>query len=341
MATDLYSVSSGCGTIWLSNIGIPEFMIKNAFVFPGQGSQSVGMMTDWGSHQALVEEVYAQASQVLGYDLWNLVSEGPAERLNSTEVTQPAMLCAGVACWQILQQVDVSPQVDLMAGHSLGEYTALVCAGSLDLDSAVKLVARRASLMQSAVAVGDGSMAAIIGLSDDDVISACSEVQSGIVEAVNFNAPGQVVIAGQKIAVEAAMEAAKARGAKRALPLPVSVPSHCALMKGAADELFEALRSTHFKVPEIPVIHNQNAGIAGSEDEIRKLLQKQLYQPVKWVDSVRAMQARGVGRLIECGPGKVLSGLTRRIDKSLQALPVFDLVSLEQTIDIIKENSSC
>lgn len=316
-------------------------MIKNAFVFPGQGSQSVGMMTDWGNYQALVKEVYAQASQVLGYDLWNLVCEGPPERLNSTEVTQPAMLCAGVACWRILQQVDASPQVELMAGHSLGEYTALVCAGSLDLDSAVKLVARRAALMQSAVAVGDGSMAAIIGLSDDEVITACSEVKSGIVEAVNFNAPGQVVIAGQKFAVEAAMEVTKSLGAKRALALPVSVPSHCALMKSAADELFEALQSTHFTMPEIPVIHNQNASVAGSEDEIRQLLKKQLYQPVKWVDSVRTMQARGVGRLIECGPGKVLSGLTRRIDKSLQGLPVFDLASLEQTIDMLKEHSSC
>ena len=314
-------------------------MIKNAFVFPGQGSQSVGMMADWGSYQTLVKDVYAQASQVLGYDLWNLVSEGPVERLNSTVITQPAMLCAGVACWQILQQADVNPQVEVMAGHSLGEYTALVCAGSLDLDSAVKLVARRASLMQSAVAVGEGSMAVIIGLRDDDVISACSKVQSGIVEAVNFNAPGQVVIAGQKFAVEAAMEAAKALGAKRALTLPVSVPSHCALMEVAANELFEVLQSTNFTMPKIPVVHNQNAGIAESEDEIRQLLKKQLYQPVKWADSVRVMQSRGVGRLIECGPGKVLSGLTRRIDKSLQAQPVFDLASLEQTIDMIKEDT--
>ncbi len=314
-------------------------MMKNAFVFPGQGSQSVGMMSDWGGYQRLVEDVYAQASQVLGYDLWNLVCEGPVDRLNATEITQPAMLCAGVACWQILQQVDISPSVEVMAGHSLGEYTALVCAGSLDLDSAVKLVAKRASLMQSAVAAGDGSMAAIIGLSDDDVISACSKVQSGIVEAVNFNAPGQVVIAGQKTAVEEAMQAAKALGAKRALPLPVSVPSHCALMKAAADELSEVLQSTNFTLPKIAVVHNQNAGIARSEDEIRQLLKKQLHQPVKWVESVRAMQALGIGRLIECGPGKVLSGLTRRIDKSLQAQSVFNLASLEQTIDIIKEDA--
>lgn len=314
-------------------------MMKNAFIFPGQGSQSVGMMSDWGGYQRLVEDVYAQASQVLGYDLWNLVCEGPVDRLNATEITQPAMLCAGVACWQILQQVDISPSVEVMAGHSLGEYTALVCAGSLDLDSAVKLVAKRASLMQSAVAAGDGSMAAIIGLSDDDVISACSKVQSGIVEAVNFNAPGQVVIAGQKTAVEEAMQAAKALGAKRALPLPVSVPSHCALMKAAADELSEVLQSTNFTLPKIAVVHNQNAGIARSEDEIRQLLKKQLHQPVKWVESVRAMQALGIGRLIECGPGKVLSGLTRRIDKSLQAQSVFNLASLEQTIDIIKEDA--
>ncbi len=221
-------------------------MIKNAFVFPGQGSQSVGMMTNWGDYQPVVIDVYAQASEALGYDLWKVVSEGPAERLNATEITQPAMLCAGVACWQIMQQNEAMPEVELMAGHSLGEYTALVCAQSLDITSAVKLVAKRGSLMQSAVAVGEGAMAAIIGLSDEAVLAACSSVESGIVEAVNFNAPGQVVIAGQKLAVEAAMDQAKTSGAKRALPLPVSVPSHCTLMTEAANELFEVLEATHF-----------------------------------------------------------------------------------------------
>lgn len=314
-------------------------MIKNAFVFPGQGSQSVGMMTNWGDYQPVVSDVYDQASAVLGYDLWQVVSEGPAERLNATEITQPAMLCAGVACWEIMQQNDAMPGVELMAGHSLGEYTALVCAQSLDITSAVRLVAKRGSLMQSAVAVGEGAMAAIIGLSDEDVLAVCSSVGSGTVEAVNFNAPGQVVIAGQKLAVAAAMDQAKISGAKRALPLPVSVPSHCTLMTEAANELFEVLEATSFSMPVIPVIHNQNAGIAKSEDEIRQLLKKQLYQPVKWVDSVRYMHAQGVGRLIECGPGKVLSGLARRIDKSLLSAAVFDFESLQQTINILSEEN--
>jgi len=314
-------------------------MIKNAFVFPGQGSQSVGMMTSWGDYQSVVIDVYAQASEELGYDLWQVVSEGPAERLNSTDITQPAMLCAGAACWQIMQLSEAMPRVELMAGHSLGEYTALVCAQSLDITSAVKLVAKRASLMQSAVAAGEGAMAAIIGLGDEDVLTACSNVESGIVEAVNFNAPGQVVIAGEKLAVEEAMEQARALGAKRALPLPVSVPSHCTLMTEAANELFEALEATSFAMPVIPVVHNQNAAIANSEDEIRQLLKKQLYQPVKWVDSVRYMHDQGVGRLIECGPGKVLSGLARRIEKSLQSAAVFDAESFEQTIKIVSEDN--
>jgi [acyl-carrier-protein] S-malonyltransferase len=312
-------------------------MIKNAIVFPGQGSQSVGMMTNWGDYQSLVTDVYAEASEALGYDLWQVVCEGPEERLNRTEITQPAMLCAGVACWQILQQSGAMQAVELMAGHSLGEYTALVCAQSLDFSSAVKLVARRGRLMQSAVAVGDGSMAAIIGLSDEEVKTACSNVTSGVVEAVNFNAPGQVVIAGQKAAVEEAMQQAKSLGAKRALPLPVSVPSHCSLMEQAANELFEMLEATSFAMPDIAVVHNQNAGVAENQDEIRQLLKKQLYQPVKWVDSVIYMHSRGVGRLIECGPGKVLSGLARRIDKSLESTAVFDFDSLEKTIGILSE----
>ncbi len=307
-------------------------MTKIAIVFPGQGSQSVGMMTDWGDYQNIVNDIYAQASEALGYNLWEVVSEGPADRLNQTQVTQPAMLCAGVACWQIIRNLGDIPQAELMAGHSLGEYTALVCAGSLELESAVKLVAKRGKLMQSAVAAGDGSMAAIIGLADEDVIQVCSQVQSGVVEAVNFNAPGQVVIAGQKASVDEAMENAKALGAKRALPLPVSVPSHCSLMQSAAEELFEALQSTQITMPEPAVIHNQNAGIAESTDEIRQLLKKQLFQPVQWVESVQSMHRQGVECLIECGPGKVLSGLTRRIEKSLRAEAIFDIASLEKTI---------
>jgi len=307
-------------------------MTKIAIVFPGQGSQSVGMMTDWGDYQNIVNDIYAQASEALGYNLWEVVSEDPADRLNQTQVTQPAMLCAGVACWQIIRNLGDIPQAELMAGHSLGEYTALVCAGSLELESAVKLVAKRGKLMQSAVAAGDGSMAAIIGLADEDVIRVCSQVQSGVVEAVNFNAPGQVVIAGQKASVDEAMENARALGAKRALPLPVSVPSHCSLMQSAAEELFEALQSTQITMPEPAVIHNQNAGIAESTDEIRQLLKKQLFQPVQWVESVQSMHRQGIECLIECGPGKVLSGLTRRIEKSLRAEAIFDIASLEKTI---------
>ena len=312
-------------------------MTKIAIIFPGQGSQSVGMMTDWGDYQQIVKDVYTQASEALGYDLWDVVSEGPVERLNATEITQPAMLCAGAACWQIIQASEDIPQAQMMSGHSLGEYTALVCAGSLSLDSAVTLVAKRGKLMQSAVAVGEGSMAAIIGLTDEDVIKACSQVESGVVEAVNFNAPGQVVIAGQKSSVVEAMENAKALGAKRALPLPVSVPSHCSLMRSAADELLETLELTTITMPELPVIHNQNAGVAESVAEIRQLLKKQLYQPVKWVESVQAMHNQGVECLIECGPGKVLSGLTRRIEKSLRTEAIFDIASLEKTIQSFSE----
>ena len=313
-------------------------MTKIAVVFPGQGSQSVGMMTHWGDFQDVVTDVYAQASEVLGYNLWEIVSEGPTERLNATEVTQPAMLCAGAACWQIVRDSDAIPNPRLVAGHSLGEYTALVCAESLDIESAVRLVAKRGELMQSAVAVGDGSMAVLIGLADEDVIRACSQVQSGIVEAVNFNAPGQVVIAGLKESVDEAMQNARALGAKRALPLPVSVPSHCSLMQTAADELLEVLESINIAMPKIPVIHNQNFAIAQSVNEIRQLLKKQLCQPVKWVQSVQFMVSQGVECLVECGPGKVLTGLTRRIDKSLRAESVFDIDSLEKTIKSFSED---
>ena len=310
-------------------------MTNIAFVFPGQGSQSVGMMSNWGDYQTIVNSVYDEASSTLGYDLWTIVSEGPDSRLNQTETTQPAMLCAGVATWRIMQQTGSFPQPKLMAGHSLGEYTALVCAGAIELEAAVSLVASRGSLMQAAVAVGEGSMAAIIGLDDDSVIEACAAVEAGVVEAVNFNAPGQVVIAGNIAAVEQAMENARAAGAKRALPLPVSVPSHCSLMKQAADRLAEKLDQVEVRKPQIAVIHNQNANVASNESEIRDLLKKQLFQPVKWVASVQFMNESGVDTLIECGPGKVLSGLTRRIEKSMTGHAVYDLDSLHKTIELI------
>jgi len=311
-------------------------MTSFAYVFPGQGSQSVGMMTEWGEQQSMVSEVFAEASDVLGYDLWAITAEGPLERLNQTEVTQPAMLCAGVASWRIASQRIANqqpgmPAATLMAGHSLGEYSALVCAGSLALRDAAALVARRGQLMQSAVGEGEGAMAAIIGLDDNGVRAACASVVSGVVEAVNFNAPGQVVIAGETGAVEAAMAKAKELGAKRALPLPVSVPSHCALMRDAAEQLAVELEAIEIKPPGVPVIHNHGASVASSVDEIRERLKLQLYSPVEWVASVQGMRRQGVNVLIECGPGKVLTGLTRRIDKSMQAFAIFDAVSCTQS----------
>jgi [acyl-carrier-protein] S-malonyltransferase len=312
-------------------------MTNTAFVFPGQGAQSVGMMSSWNDHQSIVQNIYDQASESLGYNLWKIVSEGPADKLNQTEITQPAMLCASVACWQIANACEEIPSASIMAGHSFGEYSALVCADSLKLEDAVKLVSYRGQLMQSAVPSGEGSMAAIIGLDDDSVIAACASVTSGVVEATNFNSAGQVVIAGNKSAVDEAMENAKALGAKRVLPLAVSVPSHCSLMKDAADQLFESLSNTTFKMPAIPVVHNQNADIASSVDDIKQLLKKQLYQPVRWADSVRLMHSRGVECLVECGPGKVLSGLTRRIEKSMQSQSVSDITSLQKTIESFSE----
>jgi [acyl-carrier-protein] S-malonyltransferase len=306
-------------------------MTRFAYVFPGQGSQSVGMMTDWGEHQAIVSEVYAEASAALGYDLWSVTSQGPSEKLNLTEVTQPAMLCAGVASWRIASQQLAIPQAAMMAGHSLGEYSALVCAGSLDLGEAVSLVARRGQLMQSAVKAGEGAMAAIIGLDDAVVREACARVSEGVVEAVNFNAPGQVVIAGDSAAVESAMANAKELGAKRALPLPVSVPSHCSLMRDAANQLAVELEIVTIEMPQVAVIHNHGASLASSVDEIRERLKMQLYSPVEWVASVQAMHGQGIEMLIECGPGKVLTGLARRIEKSLQAFAIYDNASLDQT----------
>jgi [acyl-carrier-protein] S-malonyltransferase len=312
-------------------------MTKTAFVFPGQGAQSVGMMSDWQDYQPIVQNIYDEASESLGYNLWEIVSEGPAEKLNQTEITQPAMLCASVACWLIASAREEIPSISMMAGHSFGEYSALVCAGSLELEDAVKLVSYRGRLMQSAVPPGEGSMAAIIGLDDDSVIAACASVTSGVVEATNFNSIGQVVIAGNKVAVDEAMENAKALGAKRVLPLAVSVPSHCSLMTDAADQLFESLSNTNFKMPAIPVVHNQNADIANSVDNIKQLLKMQLYQPVRWADSVRLMHSKGIECLVECGPGKVLSGLTRRIEKTLLSQSVSDITSLEKTIESFTE----
>ncbi|MES9941308.1 MAG: ACP S-malonyltransferase [Candidatus Thiodiazotropha sp. 6PLUC2] len=307
-----------------------------SMVFPGQGSQSVGMLSDLADAFPIVTETFSEASDVLGYDLWAMVQDGPAESLNRTEVTQPAMLAAGVAVWRVwLDQQGPLPK--LMAGHSLGEYSALVCAGVLTFSDASKLVAERAKLMQSAVPEGSGSMAAILGLDDDAVREVCRNAASGeVVEAVNFNSPGQVVIAGNKSAIERACELAKEAGAKRALPLPVSVPSHCALMKPAAEHLNEQLASISFSEPTIPVLHNVNVETVKDADQIKALIVAQLYSPVRWVETVQKMSEAGCSRLLEVGPGRVLAGLTKRIDRSLTGIAIFDTNSLNQAMETLK-----
>jgi [acyl-carrier-protein] S-malonyltransferase len=302
-------------------------------VFPGQGSQSVGMLSALAEAFPAVQETFVEASQALEYDLWQLVQSGPADALNQTAKTQPAMLAAGVAVWRIWQaEGGAAPK--LMAGHSLGEYTALVCAGALDFADALTLVADRGRFMQEAVPAGSGGMAAILGLEDDQVRTLCEQAAQGdVVEAVNFNSPGQVVIAGHKTAVDRACELAKGAGAKRALPLPVSVPSHCALMRPAAERLSERLAGVAISAPGIPVLHNVNVEAAGDADAIRQLLTAQLYSPVRWVETVRRMAADGIETLYEAGPGKVLAGLTKRIDKSLKGVGVFDPDSLQRAME--------
>ncbi|MGC0871092.1 UNVERIFIED_ORG: [acyl-carrier-protein] S-malonyltransferase [Pantoea agglomerans] len=303
-------------------------MTQFAFVFPGQGSQTVGMLTELAATYPLVEETFREASDALGYDLWQLVSQGPAEELNKTWQTQPALLAASVAIYRVWQQQG-GEQPALMAGHSLGEYSALVCAGVLNFADAVKLVELRGKLMQEAVPEGTGAMQAIIGLDDAAIRKACEESAQGqVVSPVNFNSPGQVVIAGNKEAVERAGAACKAAGAKRALPLPVSVPSHCALMKPAADKLAVALESITFNTPAVPVINNVDVKAETDAAAIRHALVRQLYSPVRWTESVEAMVAQGVTQLLEMGPGKVLTGLTKRIVDSLTAAAVNDTASL-------------
>lgn len=285
--------------------------MKFAFLFPGQGSQSVGMMQGFGD-QPVIRDTFTEASDVLGQDLWRMVTE-PNEELNQTANTQPLMLTAGVAVWRAwLEAGGVQPS--LMAGHSLGEYTALVAAGALEFSAALPLVRYRAEVMQGAVAEGIGAMAAILGLDDDTVRAVCSESAQGeVLEAVNFNSPGQVVIAGHKSAVERGMEAAKAKGAKRALILPVSVPSHCALMKPAADKLAVYLGDVAVNTPHIPVLHNSDVAAYFDAPSIKDVLVRQLYSPVRWVETIQAIATQGVAHAAECGPGKVLAGLNKRI----------------------------
>jgi [acyl-carrier-protein] S-malonyltransferase len=301
--------------------------MKLAFVFPGQGSQSVGMMQGWGE-RAEVRHTFAEASDALGQDLWAMVADGPAELLNRTVNTQPAMLAADVAAWRVWQAAGGATPA-LLAGHSLGEYAALVAAGALNFADAIKLVRFRAEAMQAAVPEGVGAMAAILGLDDDAVRAVCSVAAAGeVVEAVNLNSPGQVVIAGNKAAVERAMALAKEKGAKRALPLPVSVPSHSSLMLPAAEKLLAHLQTVAITTPTIPVLHNTDVKSHTDADAIRMALARQLHTPVRWVETVQALKAAGIERVVECGPGKVLAGLNKRIDDSLPALALVDEASL-------------
>ncbi|MGL4604981.1 MAG: ACP S-malonyltransferase [Iodobacter sp.] len=299
-----------------------------AFVFPGQGSQSIGMMNGWAD-LAVVKATFAEASAVLGQDLWQMVAEGPAELLNATVNTQPLMLTAGVAVWRAWQaQGGAMPAV--LAGHSLGEYSALVAAEALSFGDALQLVRLRAEAMQEAVPVGTGAMAAVLGLADAEIIAACAEAAQGdVVSAVNFNSPGQVVIAGSKAAVERACEACKARGAKRAMLLPVSVPSHCALMRPAAEKLKQKLDTIVINSPLIPVLHNADVAAYSDPVQIKDALVRQLYEPVRWVETISKMAADGITVIAECGPGKVLAGLNKRIATEAQQVALVDAAALQ------------
>lgn len=303
-----------------------------AFVFPGQGSQQVGMLAELAETNPIIESTFAEASAVLGYDLWALVQNGPAEELNQTDKTQPALLTAGVALWRLwLEKGGQSPSI--MAGHSLGEYTALVCAGAIGFEDGVNLVKLRGEFMQQAVPAGTGAMAAILGLADDAIEAACQAAAQGdVVSPVNYNCPGQIVIAGEKAAVERAIVACKDAGAKRAIPLPVSVPSHCALMKPAAEKMAGELAKIDVKLPSIPVVQNVSASLPASAEELKENLLAQLYSPVLWTKSVQAMVEQGVESTVECGPGKVLSGLNKKVHKPLSVVAINEPAGLEKAL---------
>ncbi|WP_432467803.1 ACP S-malonyltransferase [Agarivorans sp. Z349TD_8] len=304
-----------------------------AFVFPGQGSQSVGMLAELANEYSVVADTLKQASEVLGYDLAELIANGPVEDLNVTSRTQPALLATSVALWRLWQELG-GTMPSLLAGHSLGEYSALTCAGVLDFADALKLVEYRGQLMQQAVPAGVGAMSAIIGLGNQDIIDACEKAaQDQVVTAVNFNSPGQVVIAGHKEAVERANVLCKEAGAKRALPLPVSVPSHCALMQPAADELAGYIEGIQFSEPKFDVINNVDVAIEKDAKAIKLALIKQLYSPVRWTETIEAMAAKGIDTVYECGPGKVLTGLVKRIHKPLVAATINDLTSIKSALD--------
>lgn len=305
-----------------------------AFVFPGQGSQKVGMLGAAYAQYQAVRDTFAEASQVLGYDMWDLIQNGEQDALNLTETTQPVLLTSSVALWRAWrEQGGVQPA--MMAGHSLGEFSALVCAGALGFADGVQLVRQRGAFMQSAVPVGEGAMAAIIGLDDESINRICSEVArqcEAVVAAVNFNSPGQVVIAGQTSAVDAAITALKEAGAKRAMPLPVSAPFHTELMRPAGEQLDEAIAGISVAAPEVPVVHNVNGATESDPERIRQLLVEQIYSPVQWTQCIQSIAEAGLTRVVECGPGKVLSGLNRRIDKSLQSFSLEEPDALAATL---------
>ncbi len=308
-----------------------------AFVFPGQGSQSVGMLADLAATHPEVKHTFEKASDILSLNLWSLVTQGPDAELNQTQNTQPAMLAAGFAVWEIWRkQSPILPT--WVAGHSLGEYTALVCSGAFSFEEAIKLVATRGRLMQEAVPTDVGAMAAILGLEDQQIVDICAQAEENeIVSAVNFNAPGQVVIAGNKAAVERAMVAAKEAGAKHALLLPVSVPSHCALMQYAAEKLDDYLSDTTVVTPFIKVVHNVDVASHDAPDAIRNILKEQLYKPVRWVDSVSYLYDQGVTRFVECGPGKVLIGLNKRIVKEAEHFSIYNSETINTLLEQLND----
>ncbi|MBN3561265.1 ACP S-malonyltransferase [Aliamphritea spongicola] len=303
-----------------------------AFAFPGQGSQHLSMLAELAESHPVIQATFAEASEVLGYDLWALTQEGPEADLNQTDRTQPALLTAGVALWRLWQeQGGETPAV--MAGHSLGEYTALVCAGAIDFKDAVNLVKLRGEFMQQAVPAGTGAMAAVLGLADDAIEAACAaSAGDEVVSAVNYNCPGQVVIAGNKDAVERASAACKEAGAKRVVPLPVSVPSHCALMRPAAEQMEKALADIEIRMPDIKVVQNFTAQPAADVDALVQNLLAQLYSPVLWTNSVQNMVAEGIETIVECGPGKVLSGLNKKVHRPLNVAAINEPAGLEKAL---------
>lgn len=311
-----------------------------AFLFPGQGSQSVGMLNELAERHELIRATFDDASRVLGTNLWHLVQEGPEDELNRTELTQPAILAASVAMWRVWENLG-GPMPARLAGHSLGEYSALVVAGALDFEAAVAVVSERGRQMQAAVAVGEGAMAAILGLDDEVVEAICREVtEDQVVAPANYNSPGQIVIAGDSAAVERAMHKCSEAGARRAVILPVSVPSHSKLMQPAADAMAEVLADVEIRAPRIPVIHNCDVAEHDQPDEIRAALINQLCSPVRWTESVRAITGGGIMKLAECGPGRVLSGLGRRIERAAEWVALEQPDNIEQTIENWRESNS-